>query len=90
MDKVFVVEQRASVVEVSSVQAIAALKNFGYLASVQAIMAGLPADDLTRVAWERSPTVRRDSPTTIALAAALGLTEANLDTLFNYASNVKF
>lgn len=78
------------VIEVSSVQAIAALKNFNKLAAVQSIIDALPADNLTRVAWERSPTVRRDSPTTIALASALGLSETDLDNLFEYAASVKF
>jgi hypothetical protein len=78
------------VVEVSNVQARAALKHFGYLPTVLAIMDSLAKDDLTRMAFELSPTVRIDSPTTLQLAGLLELDDAGLYALFEYADGVKF
>lgn len=83
-------EVKVLVDEVDSVQAIAALKHFGHLTEVLSIMSQLAPDDLTRVAFERSPKVRRDSPTTLKLAHLLGLNDEALTALFDYAKDVKF
>lgn len=78
------------VVEVSIVQAMEALKHAGLLAAVEGAIESLPKNDLARIAWERSPVVRRDSPTVVALSAMLGITGEQMDGLFAYADSVKF
>jgi hypothetical protein len=67
---------------VSRYQARAALLEAGLLADVEAYFAALPASSLSWLAWQEAPTVNRDSEALVSAADALGLMEAQLDSLF--------
>lgn len=73
---------------VTRFQALAALDNAGLLDSVEAIIADPQTPNITRLAWNNAQTFDRSSPTLAALALALGLTEAQVDALFLFASGV--
>lgn len=75
--------------KVSKFQAKAALKQAGLLEQVRTMMAGLPEDDLTRIAWEDAQEFRRESPTVLNLAAELNLDDAALDALFEQAAAIE-
>lgn len=70
--------------EVTMRQARLALLQAGKLADVDAAINALsePQKSAARIEWEYSGTVRRRQPLVLALAPALGLTEAQLDALF--------
>lgn len=70
---------------VSRYQARAALHNAGLLSTVEAAVAAAD-DELIRIAWADATVFRRDSPTILALAEALGLTSTQLDDLFRAAA----
>ncbi len=74
---------------VSKFQAKAALKQAGLLAQVRDSMAALPDDDITRLAWEDAQEFRRDSPTVASMAANLGLSEEQIDGLFEQARTIE-
>lgn len=65
-------------------QARIALNRADLLASVNAAVA--VADEETKIAWEFSTEVQRNFPLVQTLAAALNLTEAQLDELFTTAA----
>lgn len=65
-------------------QARIALNRAGLLAAVNAAVAA--ADEETKIAWEFSTEVQRDFPLVQTLAAALNLTEVQLDELFTQAA----
>lgn len=69
---------------VTPLQARRALLGAGLLSAVQT--AANAADDETRLAWEYSSTVERDSPFVAKLALALGLSDAQVDDLFRQAA----
>lgn len=72
---------------VSRFQARAALHAAGLLSSVEdAIATG--ADVFTQIAWADAAEFRRNSPTIAALAAALGLSEEQVDNLFRQAATI--
>ena len=71
---------------VTAFQARAALLAAGLLDEVEAAVAA--ADRLTQTAWEYAQAFERTSPTIAALAAALGLTDAQLDDLFRAAAKI--
>lgn len=73
---------------VSKFQAKAALLNAGHLATVEAIMSNQATPELMRLAWTEAQEFRRDSPTVAAMAAALDLTDEDVDNLFVYAEGV--
>lgn len=73
---------------VSAFQARAALAAAGLLDSVQAMMDGPSVDTRTKLAWEYATEFRRDSPTVVAMGAALGLDDAALDHLFITADTI--
>ena len=73
---------------VSRFQARAALHLAGLLPSVEALMAAPEADPLARLAWADAIEFRRDSPTLVAMAAALSLTDEQLDQLFITAAGI--
>lgn len=73
---------------VSKFKAKAALLNAGHLATVEAIMANPATPELMRLAWTEAQEFRRDSPTVAAMAAALDLTDEDVDNLFVYAEGV--
>ncbi len=73
--------------EVSRFQARAALHIAGLLPSIEAALAA--ADPLAQIAWADAQVFRRDSPTIAALAAAIGMTEAQIDALFIQAAQIQ-
>lgn len=78
--------ERAQMV-VSRFQARAALMQAGLLDAVEQAVA--QADALTRMAWAEAVELRRTSPAIAAIAAAVGLTEAQLDALFRTAMAIE-
>lgn len=67
-------------------QARTALSRSGLLAAVNAAVAA--ADEETKIAWEFSTEVQRDFPLVQTLAAALNLSEQQLDDLFTLAATL--
>jgi len=74
---------------VSRFQARAALHLAGLLPQVEALMADPATDTLARLAWTDAQEFRRTSPTLLAMAAALSLTDAQLDQLFITAAGIE-
>lgn len=68
-------------------QARLALLNAGHLADVDAAISSLPSPDRerARIEWDYARDVVRDSPLIRLLGPALGLDDAELDTLFTEA-----
>lgn len=79
------------VVEVTMRQARRALHAAGHLAAVDAAIDALtePARSVARIDWDYSNSVRRDNATMAALAAALGLSGAQVDALFAAARAIE-
>lgn len=73
---------------VTKFQALAVLAAGGYLGTIRTYIATLGEDDITRLAWENATDWERTSPTLNALAAMLGLSDAQVDDLFVAASHV--
>lgn len=75
---------------VSMRQAQLALLDAGLLDEVEAAIAALPEPQRTRtqIEWNRGGVVERNAPTVALLAAATGLSEAQLDTLFEQAATL--
>lgn len=71
-------------------QARLALLQSGLLTTVNAAVAAMPGveGDAARIEWEFSGNVERNRPLVQSLAAALGLTEAQLDELFMLAATL--
>ena len=71
-------------------QARTALFNAGLLTTVNTAIAAMPgvAGDVARIQWEFSSDVLRDQPLVTALSSVLGLTAAQLDSLFITASTL--
>lgn len=67
-------------------QALTALSRFGLLDAYKAAVAA--ADEETRIACEFSTEVQRDFPLVSTLAAALNLSEQQLDDLFTLAATL--
>jgi hypothetical protein len=62
----------------------------GKLAAVNAAVAAMPGaqGDAARVEWDYRPTIERHHPLVLALAPALGWTDADLDALFIAAATL--
>jgi hypothetical protein len=71
-------------------QARLALLSQGLLSNVDAAIAALPEPDKSAAAieWEYSQTVERNRPFVSLLGAALGLNDAQLDSLFTLAATL--
>lgn len=69
---------------VTPVQARRALRQAGLLDQVDTLVATLPPE--ARDEWEYGLAVERDNPVIAAVAAALGLTAAQVDDLFRAAA----
>ena len=69
-------------------QARVALHRAGLLPAVTALVAAPETDEEIRIFWEYEVDLDRTSPALNAMAAALGLTSAQLDDLFRTASQV--
>jgi len=63
-----------------------AINAAGLRQAVEAAVAAASQD--VKDDWEYAPVIRRNSPTVLALAAALGLSEAQLDALFISAAEL--
>lgn len=74
---------------VSRFQARAALHLAGLLTAVEALMADPATDMLARLAWTDAQEFRRTSPTLLAMASALSLTDEQLDQLFITAAGIE-
>lgn len=74
---------------VSRFQARAALHLAGLLPQVEALMADPQTDTLARLAWTDAQEFRRTSPTLLAMASALSLTDEQLDQLFVTAAGIE-
>lgn len=71
-------------------QARLALLNSGKLTDVTTAINALPSPqkEAAQIEWEYSQTVERHRPFVLAVAPALGLTDAQLDDLFTLASTL--
>lgn len=74
---------------VSRFQARAALHLAGLLDDVEALMAAPETPALAKLAWADAQEFKRNSPTVQTMAAAIGLTEAQLDELFTTAAGIE-
>ena len=72
---------------VSKFQAKAALLQAGLLEQTESLMA--QADAVARLAWDNAQEFRRNSPTVLAMGAALGLDAAALDALSITAAGIE-
>lgn len=72
---------------ISRFQARAALLAAGLLSDVEAAVAA--ADPFAQLAWAEAQEWRRDSPTLLALAHGIGLTDAEIDDLFIQAAGIR-
>lgn len=75
---------------VEMAQARLALLNAGHLAKVDPIIEAMPEPQRTaaRIEWEYRARVRRDSDLTQAIAAAIPLSDAEMDQLFTTAATL--
>ena len=71
---------------VSAAQAKIALNNAGLLSQVTTYMTTAPIND--QIAWQEAVEFSVGSPTLMAMAAALNLTTAQLNSLFNAAAAI--
>lgn len=71
---------------VSRFQARASLHHAGLLEAAESAVSG--ADALTRLAWTDAQEFRRDSASVAAIAAALELTDDDVDALFIAAADI--
>ena len=73
---------------VTRFQALATLAAGGWLDTVHVYIDALPRNNVQRLAFENATDWERTSPTVNALAAMLGLSDAQVDDLFIAASQV--
>lgn len=73
---------------VTRFQALAALHLAGHLPAVQATMTAPETPVLAKMAWDNALSFERTSPTVAAMAAALGMTDEDLDALFTAAAGI--
>lgn len=83
------VDENGVPTSVTRFQARAALHLAGLLSTVEAMMSNPATDAIARIAWQDAQNFERSSPTVAGLAAALGLTDAQLDGLFIQAAAIK-
>ena len=74
---------------VSRFQARAALYQAGLLEAVEMLMQDVHTSMFVRIAWQDAQEFKRQSPTVAAFAAALGMTERQVDELFIQAAQIK-
>ena len=71
---------------VSPLQMCAALVHFGMYEQVKAAVA--QSDPFTQLAWEKAVMFKRNSPTLLSFAQQLGITENEIDSIFDYARSI--
>lgn len=71
-------------------QALRALHEAGLLTGIEAAINSMPepARSAARIDWDNAAEFRRDFPLLLQLAAAMGLTAAQIDSLFITANTV--
>lgn len=74
---------------VSRFQARAALHMAGLLDDVEAMMALPETPVLAKLAWADAQEFKRNSPSLLGIAGALGLTEQQIDDLFTTAAGIE-
>lgn len=74
---------------VSRLQAKAAIYLSGQLEAVDALMANEATPMLARLAWANALEFKRQSPTVLAMGAALGLSDDAIDQLFITAAQIE-
>jgi hypothetical protein len=74
--------------EIQMWQARAILSRAGLLTNVNAAVAASTNEEV-KIAWEYAPNVVRKSNFVLAMAGALGLDDATLDTLFIEGAKIK-
>lgn len=81
-------ERRAAIRPVTMRQARLALLGAGLLSGVDPALAALPSPqrEAAEIEWEYAQEVRRDAPLIAAIGGALGLTEEQIDSLFEAAA----
>lgn len=81
-------EIRAAIRPITMRQARLALLAAGVLGDVAPALAALPSPhrDAAEIEWEYASEVRRDAPLIAAIGSALGLTEDQIDDLFEAAA----
>lgn len=75
---------------VDPIQAREAIRRAGLLPQVEALIADPETPALVKSAWEYALVFKRQSPTILAVAQALGWTDEQLDALFIEASGVEY
>lgn len=83
------IEQVRAAMRVTRFQARAVLRQMGLRDQVDAIMADPDTDPLTVDAWHDAQEFRRLSPTIIALAGKLNLTDEQVDEMFQQAAQIE-
>lgn len=80
-------ELRAQIMPVTPRQARLALLEIGKLAKVDTALAALPSPqkEAAQIEWEYATEVRRGSALVASLGVALGMTEAQIDAMFESA-----
>ncbi len=80
-------ENTEIVPEISGFQAKAALAQAGLLDDIETYMA-TEADVLTRLRWQEAPTFRRNNTALMQIAVDIGITEEQLDQLFEIGKQI--
>jgi len=75
--------------DVTPFQAEMALRGAGLYDTVVAEVAKDTTSEATKVAWARALGFKRDSPMIAEIASALGMTDAQLDGLFQAAALIE-
>ena len=86
-DKVKLIQRQGMVV--SRFQAKAALAQAGLLDSVETLIKNAETPLVARLAWQDAQEFRRLSPTIETIGHALGLTDAQMDQLFETAKTIE-
>jgi hypothetical protein len=81
-------EQRVSM-NVSPLQAMAALLQTGRLAEVEAVINDPQTDPLIKLAWNRANEFRRLSPLVVKMQQQLAWSDEYIDQLFRFASEIQ-
>jgi hypothetical protein len=74
---------------VSRFQARAALYQAGLFDQIETLMQNSETPMLARLAWQDAQEFKRQSPTVLAMASALGLNDEQLDSLFITAYGIE-
>ncbi len=74
---------------ITRLQAKIALSQAELLEHIQWMMAELPSTDIQRLAWENATMFERDSAMVNGMAAAIGITQEQLDDLFIAAAAIE-